>query len=522
MAEASTCIIRFMGEFLIDNRYEVRGRIGSGGMADVFLAHDEVMDRDVALKMLKSRYADDGQFVERFRREARSAAALTNPYIVRIFDRGETEDEIYYIVMEYLSGGTLKDRINDEGALSARATTEVALQITEALQVAHERGIVHRDVKPQNILVADSGHVKVTDFGIARAAEATTISQLGDILGSAKYMSPEQAAGERVSPASDLYSLGVVLYEMLTGRVPFDVATPAGVPDKHADGPPPRPKEINPGIPVAMDALVMRLLATDPRDRPESATELIEELERIRLRLTSGASSGDRNEATTVVSGPPPYSARPQPASGSGTGPRRRLLGILMASAALVALLGGMGWIVSRDSGVAGVLGASGGISTEEPGGTTGQSPKGPTEVEVPDVQSLTERNAKARLTEAGFRPEVKYREGSEEETGKVLDQSVASGKKKDKGSKIQITVGDEPKKTRVPDLVGLTYPEAEKKLKDSGYLLGGVEEAPSDTVPAGVIAKQDPQAGSELDPKSYIRLTTSVGPSGQNDTNED
>lgn len=511
-----------MGEFLIDNRYEVRGRIGSGGMADVFLAHDEVMDRDVALKTLKSRYADNEEFVERFRREARSAAALTNPYIVRIFDRGETEDKLYYIVMEYLSGGTLKDRINNQGALSPRATTEMALQIAEALQVAHERGIVHRDVKPQNILVADSGHVKVTDFGIARAAEATTISHLGDILGSAKYMSPEQAAGERVSTASDLYSLGVVLYEMLTGHLPFDVATPAVVPDKHADGAPPRPKEVNPGVPEALDALVMRLLATDPSDRPKSAAEIIEELERIRPGLPSATSSGDRNETPTAVPGPPTSSTQPQPAPGAGTGPRRRLLAILAVSATLVALLGGFGWLMLQNSGEAGGVGASGGVSSEEPGGTTTQRPKGPKEVKVPDVQSLSERDAKARLAEAGFRSEVRHREGSEEEAGKVLDQSVAGGKRTDKGSKILLTVGDEPKQTKVPDLVGLAYPEAEDKLKDSGFLLGGVEEATSDTVPAGVIMKQEPRAGSELDPESYIRLTTSVGPPDQNDTNED
>src|ERR687889_882870 len=204
-----------MEKNLIDERYELRGLVGSGGMAHVYLAHDEVLRREVALKMLKARYAESAELVERFRREARSAASLSHPHIVPVFDWGETGDGTYYIAMEYLSGGTLKDRITSKGAPQPRTVVEVALQIAEALEAAHERGVIHRDIKPRNILITDSGHVKVADFGIARAAETTTISSLGEILGSVKYMSPEQAMGERVSSASDLYSLGVVLYEML-------------------------------------------------------------------------------------------------------------------------------------------------------------------------------------------------------------------------------------------------------------------------------------------------------------------
>ncbi|MBA3615293.1 MAG: serine/threonine protein kinase, partial [Rubrobacteraceae bacterium] len=209
-----------MERTLIDNRYQLRALAGSGGMADVYLAYDKVLDRHVAIKLLKARYARDEEFVERFRREAKSAAALVNRYIVPIFDWGEAEDGTYYIVMEYVPEGDLGDRIKNEGILSPGTAAEVALQVAEALQAAHKRGIIHRDVKPRNILIAGSAHIKVADFGIARAVESTTISHSGDILGSVKYMSPEQAAGERVGPESDLYSLGVVLYETLTGRVP--------------------------------------------------------------------------------------------------------------------------------------------------------------------------------------------------------------------------------------------------------------------------------------------------------------
>src|SRR3712207_6027001 len=189
-----------MGKNLIDERYEIQDLLGSGGMAHVYLAHDEVLDRDVALKLLKAHYAENEELVERFRREARSAASLSHPHIVPVFDWGQTGDGTYYIAMEYLPGGTLKDRITSEGTLSPQAAAEVALQIAEALEAAHERGVIHRDIKPRNILITDSGHAKVADFGIARAAEATTVSDLGDILGSVRYMSPEQAAGERVGP----------------------------------------------------------------------------------------------------------------------------------------------------------------------------------------------------------------------------------------------------------------------------------------------------------------------------------
>src|ERR687885_2251021 len=244
-------------------------------MADVFLAHDNILDRDVVLKLLKDQYLEDERFVERFRREAQSAAALSHPNIVSIFDSGAAEDGTYYIAMEYLPGGTLKDRILREGALPARAAALVTLRIAEALKVAHERGVIHRDIKPHNILITESGDVKVTDFGIARAADATTISHPGDILGSAKYISPEQAMGEPVGPASDLYSLGVVLYEMLTGRVPFEADSRSGVPIKHVDERPRPLREVNPDVPEAMEALVMRLLAERPEDRYGSAAELI-------------------------------------------------------------------------------------------------------------------------------------------------------------------------------------------------------------------------------------------------------
>jgi serine/threonine protein kinase len=206
---------------LVNNRYSVLGTLGSGGMARVFLAHDEVLDRDVALKVLREQFAEDEEFVERFKREAQSAAALSHPNIVQVYDRGKAGNEASYIAMEYVRGGTLKERISWSGPLDPGVAAAIALQIAEALVAAHERGVIHRDIKPQNVLLTPTGDAKVADFGIARAASATTISQRSVVLGTASYMSPEQAMGEPVGPASDLYSLGVVLYEMLTGELPY-------------------------------------------------------------------------------------------------------------------------------------------------------------------------------------------------------------------------------------------------------------------------------------------------------------
>jgi eukaryotic-like serine/threonine-protein kinase len=500
-----------MGKTLIDERYELLGLVGRGGMAYVYLAHDEVLDRDVALKVLKDHYAHDEKFVERFRREARSAASLSHPHIVPVLDSGETEDGTYYIAMEYLPGGTLKDHILKRGALPPQAAMEVALQTTKALRAAHVRGIVHRDVKSRNILVTASGDVKVADFGIARAAEATTTSDLGEILGSAKYMSPEQAAGEQVGPASDLYSLGVVLYEMLTGRVPFEVEIPADVSVEHAGGPPPHPREVNPDVPEGTDALVMKLLATDPEDRYGSATQLIKDLRRVRDGLSPVGSSGD--DATTAALGTPAASILPASAP-DGSRARRKTGFSVLAAFVLLALLGTVGgaagWNLLRDPGAASIPEILK-STLEGPPAEAVQKPSVPED--VPEVVGLTEQEARERVAGAGFETEVRPRKGPEEDVGRVLEQSVPN-KKGAEDPEILLTVGEAPEVARVPNLVGLSYPEAENKLEEAGFLLGGVQEAPSDGVPAGVIMKQDTPASTTQEAGTYVYLTTSLGPS--------
>src|SRR5215218_4002113 len=493
-----------MGRNLIDQRYELRTLVGSGGMADVYLAGDEVLGRKVALKLLKDRYAENEEFVERFRREAKSAAALSSPYIVPIFDRGETDDGTYYITMEYLPGGTLKERITATGALRPQAAAQVALQVAKALQTAHVRGVVHRDIKPRNILLADTGHVKVADFGIARAADASTISHTGDILGSAKYMSPEQAEGEQVGPVSDLYSLGVVLYEMLTGRVPFEVEIPDDVPIRHAVAPPRRPKEVNPEVPKELDAITMKLLATSPEDRYGSAEELIQELQRVRADILSAPRSSTNGTTAETVPGVPKASTSSPPSPAESVSRRRRVLPALTILAVLLTLLAAVGWSLWRESGRGSILRAlTEHLSTEAPQNAK-RPPSAPEMVRVPAVKGMTERAARQRLTEAGFEVGVQRRDSSDEATGEVIGQSVPGGKEAKQGSRVFLTVGEGQQVTKVPDLRGLPYSEAENRLEEAGYLLGGVEEATSQTVPAGVVMKQDPRRGPR-----YPRILT-------------
>ena len=287
---------------LFDGRYRIQRKLGAGGMADVYLAEDQELGRRVAIKILNGRHANDAQFIERFRREAKNAAALNHPNIVSIYDRGEAEDT-YYIAMEYLDGRTLKELIVGRGAAPINVAIEYARQILSALRFAHRHGIVHRDIKPHNVLVDGEGRVKVTDFGIARAG-TSQMTETGSIVGTAQYLSPEQARGGEVDPRSDLYSLGIVLYELLTGKTPFDGETPVEIAMKHLSTAPKPPSKLRPDIPRELDMVVLRALAKNPDDRYQSADEMEADLERVARGASVSAATVDT--ATQVLRRPAP------------------------------------------------------------------------------------------------------------------------------------------------------------------------------------------------------------------------
>ena len=458
---------------VLGDRYRLLGVLGSGGMARVYLAHDGVLGRDVALKVLREQYADDEEFVERFRREAIHAASLNHPSVVQVYDQGRAEDGTYFMAMEHVPGGTLKERIAEAGPLSPSEAVGIASRVADGLAHAHEQGVVHRDVKPHNVLLTASGEAKVADFGIARAVSARTTTGSNLMLGTAAYMSPEQVGGERVGPQSDLYSLGVVLYEMLTGRLPHEADGPIATAMKHLNQPPPHPRDANPTVPEGLDALTARLLAKDPKDRYPDAAALAEDLGRIRDGLSPlAAGVGEqptvpvagttrqwtRGTAPTVVA---PGRGGPRVGSGSTRWPTFLPLVALPIGAVLLgvlawALLGGPSDPEARDA--------------ERNAG-------GAALVEVPDVKGLSPGEAQGRLEgenlELGSKDEAASEAAAE---GSVIGQNPAAGTEARRGSAVDVRVGTGP--GREP--AGPSSPTASPSASPSAPATASPEASPS------------------------------------------
>lgn len=418
-----------MDHDVIGDRYTLLKVLGDGGMARVYLVRDSVLGREVALKVLRERYAEDESFVERFRREARNAASLNHPGVVQVYDQGRSGEGAYYMAMEYVPGGTLKERISQTGPLEPPEAAAIASRVADALAEAHRGGIVHRDVKPQNVLLTSSGEAKVADFGIARAATSQTITETNVVLGTAAYMSPEQVRGEHVGPQSDLYSLGVVLYEMLTGRLPHEADDPIATAMKHLERPAPHPREANPLVPEELDALVVRLLSKDPEMRYPGAADLAEDLRRIRdglLPLPFEVGGRTRTNPTVVTP------TRRAPRSGGGT-VRRTIPWALVALLVGLALLGGVAWALSRSP-------------EEQSPGDAGRNPGSAALAEVPDVTGLTPEEARMRLKGANLILGSREEAASEEaERGTVVGQDPAAAIKAERGSAVDVTVGKGP-----------------------------------------------------------------------------
>jgi len=488
---------------LFDGRYRILRKLGTGGMANVYLAEDEVLGRRVAIKILNDRHAGDDQFVERFRREAKNAASLSHPNIVSIYDRGEAEGT-YYIAMEYLDGRSLKELIVARGPAPIHLAVDYARQILAAIRFAHRHGIVHRDIKPHNVLVDGEGRLKVTDFGIARAG-VSQMTEAGSIIGTAQYLSPEQAKGAPVDQTSDLYSVGVVLYELLTGVVPFSGDTPVEIAMKHLSTVPEPPSAKRADVPRDLDLVVMRALAKDPSERYQSAEEMDADLRRI--NRGAAISPVTEEAATAIISRPPPVptitditSRAPRPPVPQAPAaayydydePRRRalwpwLVALVFVSAALVG-----GYFLYSQ------------IQDQLSGSKT---------VAVGNYLGLREIAADEKIRALGLRPNPVRQPNADPRFPEtyVFQQTPQPGDKTPKNNFVTIYVSLGPPKTDVPSVVGEPLDKALSDLQDA-KLKGKVTQIESDK-PQGQVISQSPTAGASVKQGSQVKLQVSKGP---------
>ena len=535
---------------VVDGRYRVLRRIGSGGMADVWLAEDTHLQRQVALKVLHRRFAQDREFVERFRREAESAAGLQHPNIVAVYDRGEFEGT-YYIAMQYIEGPTLKAMI--DSGLTPEQAVALIRQVLEGARFAHRNGIVHRDLKPQNVIINGDGVAVVTDFGIARAG-VSEITQAGAVMGTPHYLSPEQAQGFEVTSVSDLYSIGVMLYEALTGRVPFEADSAVAVAMKQVSQVPQRPSSINPAVSPALDATVMRALEKDPGERFQSADAFIAALDGA-MREPGGAGGG-----TAAFAALPPVVATPEEDPGEEEErKRRRLLWGLLAAAVVIGLLIGLALTRDTTTEVPNVTGeqrsaatqrlerngfsvakvvmveretAANTVLEQDPAASPPadkasldcsfltffcSKPKvtltvsaGPGSGKVPATAGLSREEASERLEAAGFGVKAETVNSDSVEEELVIHSEPSAGKTATHGSDVTLFVSAGPKLAKVPVLVGTQRSVAVQQIRGRG-LEPSVSEAESNS-PAGEVIRQSPSAGTEVDPGSAVTIVVSAG----------
>jgi serine/threonine-protein kinase len=494
---------------VFDGRYRIERKLGAGGMANVYLAEDQELGRRVAIKILDDRHAADDSFIERFRREAKNAAGLSHPNIVSIYDRGEAEGT-YYIAMEYLDGRSLKELIVSRGPAPIKLSIDYARQTLAALAAAHRQGIVHRDIKPHNVLVGPEGRLKVTDFGIARSG-ASQMTEVGSIIGTAQYLSPEQARGAPVNQTSDLYSVGVVLYELLTGQVPFTGDTPLEIAMKHLSEVPVSPSELRPEVPHDLDSVVLRALAKDPAERYGSAEEMDADLARVAQGLPVDPET--ETAATAVLSGSGLIAAAPtsvisrgetaptRPAPPGRTPPagyygyegpprRRRPVWPWILSALLLLAAAAAAWFAYtkiQDQ-----------LSANKP-------------VAVPNVEGIKEVLAVEKVRNAGLVPDVKRESSEDFEKGVVAEQSPVAGTKVTKDQVVTLTVSSGPPTVDVPLVVGKSRDDAVATLTNAG-LEPKVFEVASNR-PVGTVTGQDPAGGQTVNKGSAVRINVSSGP---------
>ena len=475
---------------LVDTRYRILNRIGSGGMADVYLAEDTHLGRQVALKVLHRRFAQDQEFVERFRREAKSVAGLSHPNVVGVFDRGDHEGT-YYIAMEHLPGRTLKEIVEAEAPLAQERAIDLGEQILQGAGYAHRHGVIHRDFKPHNVIVDQDGRAKVTDFGIARAG-ASEMTETGSIMGTAQYLSPEQAQGHAVAAASDLYSIGVMLYEMLAGRLPFEGESAVSVALKHLSEPPPPLSQFRPDVHPALEAVVMAALAKDPAQRWQSAEEFAQGLEAARSQIDAGIDGAEGLAAVAPVPLPAPPPETIPAANGDGAAPpvaeppRRRRWPWFTLGLLALALAGFLLY-----------LGLSGAFAPEK--------------VEVPRVAGQQLVRARAVLEQSGFEV-AETRVRSRQPLDQVIDQDPNAGEEAEDGSTVTLEVSNGPGTVRVPSVAKLPQEQAIDDLQDVDLKVT-TEPQSSDEVREGFAIRTVPRAGEEVERDTRVTLFVSTGP---------
>ena len=482
-------------------RYRLLRKLGSGGMADVWLAEDRELGRRVAIKILHERYANDEQFVERFRREATHAAGLSHQNIVSIYDRGSINGS-YFIVMEYVEGRTLKELLVQRGTCPVPVAISYARQILAALRFAHRNGIIHRDIKPHNVIVDHEGRIKVADFGIARAGTTSQMTEAGSIIGTAQYLSPEQARGAPVDESSDLYSTGIVLYELVTGKVPFTGETAVEIAMKHLSHVPETPSSIRHEIPHDLDLVILRALAKDPADRYRSAAEMDRDLELVARGDAVGKETADA--ATMVLSGASEPTAMTQvtrrPPGIGGGGERYRAYDTPVGQGRSI-----WPWLIGL--GVALALAAGGYFGYQKIQDLIHHARP----VRVEQYTGIKLANAEALVTRDGFQPHVVREANADVPAGEVFAQEPVEGTKLGRGSQVTLTVSTGKPKVAVPGVVG-------KSLADAVAALAGVklhanpQNVPSDQ-PTGTVVAQDPRAGTVVVEGSTVRINVSKGP---------